>query len=117
MEPDRPTSPAWSERERAWRRKLGRLRLGAEPLDEQLTRHRHVAWGLTAVAGLIAALFLAIFTAFQAPLLGLAVAGILFGPIVLTVWLEYGWMRRRARAYEQERRACLGDTRPMDARA
>ncbi len=35
---------AWRTREAVWRRKLGRLRLGVEPIEEQLARYRRVTW-------------------------------------------------------------------------
>src|SRR5262245_65983849 len=35
----------WRLRERYWRRKLGRLRLGVEPVQGQLRRYRRVTWG------------------------------------------------------------------------
>ena len=34
----------WRVRERNWARRLGRLRLGVEPLEEQLTRYRRTTW-------------------------------------------------------------------------
>ena len=34
----------WRLRENQWRRKLGRLRLGVEPIEEQLARYRGVTW-------------------------------------------------------------------------
>jgi hypothetical protein len=34
----------WQERERQWQRRLGRLRLGAEPIAEQLAKYRRVTW-------------------------------------------------------------------------
>lgn len=98
----------WAERERQWRRKLGRLRLGVEPLAEQLDRYRRVTIALTVVPGVIALMFLALFTAFDAPLLGLAVVGVVLAPIVLFAWLDYARLRRRVRDYEEDRRRSLG---------
>jgi len=99
-----PTEPSGDERERHWRRRLGRIRLGAEPLEEQLARYRRVAWGLTAVAGLIAALFIALFSAFHAPGVGLIVAGTLLLPVVVGAWLEDWSRHRRVAAYRREQR-------------
>ena len=45
----------WRARERNWARRLGRLRLGVEPLEEQLTRYRRTTWALAVVPGIIAA--------------------------------------------------------------
>jgi hypothetical protein len=106
MEPaeaDPDFSPVAEQRERYWRRRLGRLRLGAEPLEEQLARYRRVAWGLTVVSGLIAALFVALFAAFHAPGIGLLVAGILLLPVVAGTWLEDWSRHRRVAAYRREK--------------
>jgi hypothetical protein len=97
-------SDDWAERERYWQRKLGRLRLGAEPLAEQLERYRRVTWALTIVPGAIGLMFVALFAAFGAPVLGLTIAGLLLGPIVLFAWLEYARLRRRVRDYDRDRR-------------
>jgi hypothetical protein len=48
----------WRERERAWARKLGRLRLGVEPLPDQLARYHRMTWALTLVSGTISLMFL-----------------------------------------------------------
>ncbi len=93
----------WSERERAWARRLGRLRLGVEPLEEQLDRYRRTTWALVIVPGLIAVLFLALFTAFRRPDIGLVVILILFAPMMLFAWMDYARLKRRAAAYLAER--------------
>ena len=54
----------WRTREQEWRRRLGRLRLGVEPIEEQLERYRRVTWALTAVPAIIAVMFLGLFIAF-----------------------------------------------------
>ena len=51
-------------------RKLGRLRLGVEPLEEQLARYRRVTWGLTAVPAVIGADVPGLFAAFGGPDVG-----------------------------------------------
>jgi hypothetical protein len=94
----------WAEREGSWRRRLGRIRLGAEPLDQQLARHRRVARGLTIVAAIVAAQFVALFAAFHAPATGAIVAGVLFLPVVGLAWLEDWSLHRRVAAYLHERR-------------
>ena len=96
---------AWADRQRRWARKLGRLRLGVEPLEVQLARRRRVAWALTAVPALIALMYLGLFAAFHRPRLGLLIAGALLGPVVAFAWLDFATLSRRARAYERERRA------------
>jgi hypothetical protein len=103
--PDVPPSPDWAPRELYWRRRLGRIRLGVEPIEEQLARQRKVTWGLTAVPLVIAALFLGLFAAFRAVLVGAVVVGVLLLPIVAFAWLGDWSLRRRVAAYERERRS------------
>ena len=90
---------SWSVRERQWARRLGRLRLGAEPLEEQLTRLRRTTWALALVASLIALFVLTLFTVFGRPDIGLVVILILFGPMILFPWLGYTRLKRRAAEY------------------
>jgi hypothetical protein len=92
----------WQVRERYWRRKLGRLRLGAEPLQEQLARYRRVTWMLTAVPLLIALMFFALFTAFRRPDIGLIVAALVLLPIVAIAWVDQVLLERRAANYLRE---------------
>lgn len=102
MNDSAPSSgPTSSEDLREWQRRLGRLRLGAEPLAEQLARLRRVTWALTFVPLGFAAIIVALFTGFGAPLIGLAVAGIVFGPVIALAWLDD--LRRSAvvRAFER----------------
>ena len=93
---------AWRERENLWRRKLGRLRLGVEPIEEQLARYRRVTWVLTDVCVVLAVIFLTLFGVFGHPRIGLVVIAVLFLPIVLGAWADYGWMASRARRYRSE---------------
>jgi hypothetical protein len=98
----RELETGWRTREQEWRRKLGRLRLGVEPLDEQLARYRRVTWALTAVPAIIAVMFLALFTAFGRSDIGAVVVAILFGPIIAFSWLGFRKLERRANAYLAE---------------
>ena len=84
-----------------WSRRLGPLRLDAEPLRVQLERRRKVSLGVTGVSLIVSALFLQIFFAFSAPLLGLAVVSALLGPVIAGAWLEYRGLKRRVAEYEQ----------------
>jgi hypothetical protein len=99
----------WREREAWWRRKLGRLRLGVEPLEEQVARYRRVTWALTVVPGVLAIMFIALFTAFGRPDIGLVLIAILLVPIVLFAWLDQARLAWRAHRYlaelEEYRRA------------
>ena len=92
----------WQARQRYWQRKLGRLRLGVEPLSVQLARYRRVTWMLTAVPLVIALMFVGLFAAFQRLDIGLIVAGILLLPIVVVAWLEYGLLELRVARYTRE---------------
>jgi hypothetical protein len=95
----------WRAREREWARKLGRLRLGVEPLDEQLARYRRVTWGLVLVPGIIALMVLTLFSVFGRPDIGLIVVVILFVPMMAFAWLGFRKLERRAAAYLAERAA------------
>src|SRR3954469_8121357 len=108
MEPDGPRNEldgdeAWRERERYWRRKLGRLRLGVEPLEDQLARYRRVTWMLTAVPLAIGLMFVGLFAAFRRPDVGLVLVSVLLLPIVAVAWLDYARLRLRAGRYLRER--------------
>ncbi len=93
----------WRDREREWARKLGRLRLGVEPLEEQLTRYRRTTWALAIVPGIIALMFLTLFTVFGRPDIGFVVIVILFVPMILFAWRDYVRLKRKAAAYLEER--------------
>jgi fatty acid desaturase len=93
---------SWRARQDVWRRKLGRLRLGVEPIEEQLARYRRVTWVLTAVPGLLAIAFLTLFTVFRHPLVGLVFDAIVLLPIVAGAWTDYALMAFRARRYRAE---------------
>jgi hypothetical protein len=93
----------WPERERAWAGELGRVRLGVEPIPEQLGKYRRVTWAITVVAGWMAVFIAALFAAFKSPGTGLIVSGVLFGPVILSAWLGYGKMEARALAYLREK--------------
>jgi hypothetical protein len=97
----------WRLRENDWRRKLGRLRLGVEPIDEQLAHYRRVAWALTVVPSVLGLMFFSLFTAFGRPDIGLILDAIILLPIVLGAWWDYAMMARRAGRYRQEAAAHL----------
>jgi len=99
----------WRHRENQWRRKLGRLRLGVEPIEEQLTRYRRVTWALTVVPSVLAVMFLTLFTVFGRPDVGLILVSILLLPIILGAWLDYVLLSWRARRYLVEAEAYLNE--------
>jgi hypothetical protein len=92
----------WRAREVYWRRKLGRLRLGVEPIEEQLARYRRVTWVLTAVPAALAVFFFTLFAVFGYPLVGLVFDAVILLPIVLGAWADYALMAFRARCYGAE---------------
>jgi hypothetical protein len=92
----------WRLREDEWRRKLGRLRLGVESIEEQLARYRRVTWALSILPIVVGLMFVSLLTVFGSPLIGLTVAAILFVSIGLGAWLDYALLARRARCYLDE---------------
>lgn len=96
-------SATWSQREQYWRRKLGRIKLGVEPVEVQVEKYRLVTWVLTAVTCSIGLIVLALFTVFGRPAIGAAVVALMFLPIVASAWIDYSWLKRRASAYLREK--------------
>jgi hypothetical protein len=94
----------WSLRERIWAHRLGRLRLGVEPLEEQLTRLRRTTWALAIIPSFIGLFVQTLFTVFSRPDIGLVVVLILFAPMILSPWVGYARLKRRAAAYHADRR-------------
>jgi hypothetical protein len=87
-----------------WQRRLGRIRLGAEPVLDQLRKHRRITFGVTGVACGLAAIIVAIFTAFRAPFIGFASALVIFGPIIALAWWDFARLSARVRQYQHELR-------------
>jgi hypothetical protein len=104
MTPDRP-DPQWDARQRHWARKLGRLRLGAEPIEEQVARYRRVTLLLTAIPAALALMFVGLFTAFRRPDVGALLSLVLLLPVVAIAWLDFALLRSRAAGYLRELRA------------
>ena len=50
---------------------LGRLRLGVEPIEDQLARYRRATWALTAVPSILGVFFVTLFTVFGRPDIGM----------------------------------------------
>jgi hypothetical protein len=112
LSPQGDLESRWRQRENKWRRKLGRLKLGVEPIDEQLTRYRRVTWALTAVPAGIGLMFLALFTVFGRPDIGLIFDAVILLPIVIGAWIDYALLARRAGRYLIERNQYLQSTGP-----
>ncbi len=99
---DEDLESRWRLRQNQWRRKLGRLRLGVEPIEEQLARYRRVTWALTAVPSLLGLMFLTLFTVFGRPDIGLIFDGIVLMPIVIGAWIDFALLAKRAERYRVE---------------
>lgn len=93
-------------------RGLGRLRLDAEPLEVQLARYRAAFHVLAGVTTSIAAAFFALFAAFDRPGVGLAVAALLWLPIVGVSWRDHRRLSRDVERQLQERATLHRDQNP-----
>jgi hypothetical protein len=92
----------WRLRQSYWKRKLGRLRFDAEPIEEQLARYRRVTWVLTAIPAGLAIMFLALFAVFGRASIGLVVVSVILLPIVLGAWFDHWLLTSRAHRYLEE---------------
>lgn len=99
----REAAANWPERERQWRIALGRIKLGVEPVADQLEKYRLVTWTLSFVAGGMGTILFALFCAFRHPFIGLAVAGGLFGPVIVSAWIGFARLESLASRYLRER--------------
>ncbi len=64
----------------AWQRKLGRIRLGAEPVEDQLKKYRGSTIVLSIVMGVVGLMLFALFSAFRSPGIGARHRGCYRGP-------------------------------------
>ena len=96
---------AWAERLAYWRTRIPRIRFGVEPVREQLGRYRRVTDVLTIVSLGVSILFVALFTAFRRPDIGIVLAIVLFGPVIAISRLDFRRLRLNAEAFERERLA------------
>jgi hypothetical protein len=104
---ERDLDARWRSRENEWRRKLGRLRLGVEPIEEQLARYRRVTWALSVLPLGLGTMFLILFSVFGRPDIGLIVITVLVLTIGLGAWVDHALLARRARRYLSERASYL----------
>ncbi len=65
-----------------------------------------MTWALTVVPAILAIMFVALFTAFGRPDIGLVLVAILLVPIVMIAWLDHALLARRARRYLAELEEC-----------
>lgn len=93
-------------RRQQWQRRLPRLRLDAEPIDQQLLKLRNSTRVLSVVVLGIGVLFFVLFSLFGSPVVGLIVGGVLFGSVVTPAWRSFYQTRDGAAAYLRE----LGNT-------
>jgi hypothetical protein len=105
----------WQVRQKQWRRKLGRLRLGVEPIEEQVARYRGVTWALTVVPAVLGLMFLTLFTVFGRPDIGLIFDAVILLPIIIVAWLDFALLANRARHYLEERGEYLREKELMTA--
>ena len=105
MNPDpSPSDPRWELRLQYWRRRLGRVRLGVEPVEEQVAKYRRATWMLSAVVLGLALIFLALFTAFGRPDVGAVLVLVLLVPVGGFAWIDDALLRRRVAAYLRDLR-------------
>ena len=105
MNPDpSPSDPRWDLRLQYWRRRLGRVRLGVEPVEEQVAKYRRATWMLSAVVFGLALMFLALFTAFGRPDVGAVLVLVLLVPIGGFAWIDNTLLLRRVAAYQRDLR-------------
>ncbi len=84
-----------------WQQRLGRIRLGVEPIDRQLARYRQATWVLTGITLGIGLILLSLFTGFGRIDLGLWIAGSLVIPILTLAWMGHSRLCRVVDAYHQ----------------
>jgi hypothetical protein len=102
MNPLPSLDPNRDDSQRRWQARLGRLRLGAEPIEVQLERYRRVTWVLTAIPTALAIFIFTLFTAFRRPGIGSIVALILFLPVVSIAWIDFAILKGKAIRYWRE---------------
>ena len=91
-----------AERVLYWQRRLGRVRLGVEPVEAQIERIRQMTWVILAVVTFLEVFFLSLFTAFKRPDIGLILISVSLVPIELVAWFDYVRLRNRVREYQAE---------------
>jgi hypothetical protein len=105
-----PSIPDWSSRQREWQRRLPRLRLEAEPIEEQLDRYRRATIGLSAVTAAIAGIILIVFTLFGAPWFGLLLSLVPAGAVIGAAWRSHQRLRLAAVQYLLDRETAQART-------
>jgi hypothetical protein len=86
----------------AWQRRLGRIRLGAEPIELQLARYQRATWVVTGVVLAMGIVILVLFAGFGRWDVGLWVAGIGAVPTLSIAWLDHLRLWRAVAAYRRE---------------
>ena len=92
----------WAVRQRYWSKKLGRIRLGVEPVQVQLDKYRRVTIGMTVFPFSVGLMFVALFSAFGRPDVGLILASVLFIPVVAIAWIDFAVLSSRVKRYLRE---------------
>jgi hypothetical protein len=106
-------SEAALEREKRWRKKLRRLRFGAEPLEVQVEKYRRTTIALTVVPSFIGLMVLAIFTAFRRPDIGLVAVLVIFMPMISLAWFDFWLLARRVEHYQREKAGLQPQPQPQ----
>ncbi len=101
-----------SARQFYWQSQLRPIRLGAEPVADQIRRRMLVNAAGSVCVALIGLIFLGIFAAFGRSDLGLIIAGTLFAVGIVGNWIVYFRLRRRMRAYLVELEGDENDNAP-----
>ena len=99
-----PSDPEWELRLQYWRRRLGRIRLGVEPVEDQVAKYRRATLMLSAVVLGLALIFLSLFTAFRRSDVGAVLVLVLLVPIVGFAWIDNTLLLRRVAAYQRDLR-------------
>ena len=99
-----PSDLEWELRLQYWRRRLGRVRLGVEPVEDQVAKYRRATLMLSAVVLGLALIFLSLFTAFSRSDVGAVLVLVLLVPIVGFAWIDNTLLLRRVAAYQRDLR-------------
>lgn len=100
-----PSSLDWPSRQREWQRRLPRLRLEAEPIEEQVERYRRATIALSVITAGIAAIILILFTLFGAPWFGVFLSLLPAGAVISAAWRSHQRLRHASAQYLLDRHA------------
>ncbi len=90
------------ERALYWGTRLGRIRLGVEPVEGQLEIIHKMTWVIIGVVTFFEVFFMSLFLGFGRPDIGLVLVGISLVPIELMAWFDYIKLKNRVKEYLDE---------------